>query len=88
MTSAKPTVVPTHPSPRELASDLQLQLFEQAAAARLIARLLDELAQTGSNLKPVANEVLDGLVTVAHGIARTCSEAGESMSTFMSDGAR
>ncbi len=43
MTSAKPTVVPTHPSPRELASDLQLQLFEQAAAARLIARLLANL---------------------------------------------
>jgi hypothetical protein len=75
-----------HPSAGELASDLQLQLFEQAAAARLIARILDELNTGGSELK--REEMLDGLVTVAHGIARTCSEAGESMSTFMSGGAR
>ena len=70
-------VVPIGPSPRERAKDLQLELFEQAAAARLIVRMLD----SGDDLKP-QGEVLAGLAAVASNIARTCSAAAEDLYTI------
>lgn len=77
---SKSVVSPENP-PVDL-GDLQLPLYEQAAAAKMMAALLDQLMQDGSELEPIARDVMDGFVTVCHGIARTCSETAESLYAF------